>query len=637
MEAPAGQEVTYVDYPKKLPQKRERIEALLKSRFFIAPAFSIYGGVSGLYDYGPPGCAVKANLLSYWRQHFVLEENMLEVDCTSLTPEKVLEVSGHKKKFADFMVREIKEKEDGEPPQCFRADHLLEEHLEKLLKTEKLDPATKHEYENDLARADEFSQEELAATLKKYNVKSPNGLPISDPFPFNLMFQTSIGPTGTLVGYLRPETAQGIFVNFKRLLEFNGGKLPFAAAQIGTAFRNEIAPRSGVLRVREFQMAEIEHFVREDKKAHPKFTEVENVVMSFYSREDQVGSHKHLVCTMGYAVKNGIVGNQTLGYFMARTHLFLIRCGAKPEYVRFRQHLKDEMAHYASDCWDAELLTTYGWIECVGHADRSAYDLTKHSKHSNEKLTAYEAFDTPEFRKVLKLTINKGLIGKTFRGDAKHVNSHLESLDEQQKKVLEAELKSGEATICVDDKQFKITPDMVNISEVEQKVSGETFTPHVIEPSFGIGRIIYCILEQCYYVREDDEQKGVMGLPPIVAPVKCSVLPLIQNPKLEAFVPRITSALTAAGLSSKVDATGQTIGRRYARTDEIGVPFGVTIDFQTVEDETVTLRERETLKQLRVPIAELASVVQSIVEGRTTWEEVLASGKYPLQETNNKD
>jgi len=220
-------------------------------------------------------------------------------------------------------------------------------------------------------------------------VKSHDGNPISPPFPFNLMFETQIGPSGKFRGYMRPETAQSIFVNFKRLLEYNGGKLPFAAAQIGLAFRNEIAPRSGVIRVREFQMAEIEHFVKEDEKSHTKFHTVKSLRLNLYPRYQQEFTKKLVDLTLEEAVAKHVIANETLAYFMARTHLFLLECGIKPEGLRFRQHMKNEMAHYARDCWDAEVKTSYGWVECVGHADRSCFDLERHSESSNEELVAY--------------------------------------------------------------------------------------------------------------------------------------------------------------------------------------------------------------------------------------------------------
>ncbi|CAN1333943.1 Glycine--tRNA ligase, mitochondrial 1 [Linum perenne] len=281
---------------------------------------------------------------------------MLEVDCPCVTPEVVLKASGHVDKFTDLMVK------DEKTGTCYRADHLLK-HI--------------------LAVLDEFSSEELGAKIKEFGITAPDTKnPLSDPYPFNLMFQTSIGPSGLSSGFMRPETAQGIFVNFKDLYYYNGNKLPFAAAQIGQAFRNEISPRQGLLRVREFTLAEIEHFVDPEDKSHPKYSEVANLEFLMFPREEQMSGQSAKIIQLGHAVSKGIVNNETLGYFIGRVYLFLTRLGIDKTRLRFRQHLANEMAHYAADCWDAEIECSYGWIECVGIADRSAYDLRAHSVRS---------------------------------------------------------------------------------------------------------------------------------------------------------------------------------------------------------------------------------------------------------------
>lgn len=222
--------------PKDLGFERTKMEDLLKRRFFYDQSFSIYGGVSGQYDFGPMGCAMKNNLLSIWRKHFVLEEQLLEVDCSILTPEAVLKASGHVERFADLMVKDLL---NGE---CFRLDHIIKGQLEKLLSDKKISEEQRKEYQDVLIRLDSYSKDDMNRALRKYQVKSPiTGNDLSDAVEFNLMFSTSIGPGGDKKGFLRPETAQGIFVNFKRLLDFNQGKLPFGVAQIGNAFRNEVS------------------------------------------------------------------------------------------------------------------------------------------------------------------------------------------------------------------------------------------------------------------------------------------------------------------------------------------------------------------------------------------------------------
>lgn len=338
---------------------------------FVVPAFEIHGGVAGLYDYGPPGCALKENILQLWRQHFVLEDNMLQIECTTLTPYPVLKASGHVDKFEDLMVKDVKSGE------CYRADKLLEDFIDNLLRTDKtLTSDRRDELRKIAAQADAYEPNQLHALFQELKIKAPaTGNDLTEPFPFNLMFQTSIGPSGAMAGFLRPETAQGMFVNFRRLYDYNNGKMPMAVAQIGSAYRNEIAPRGGLIRVREFTMAEIEYFVNPNAKDHVKFDTVKDMRLNLFPSDNQLSDGKTVAPTVGEAVGKGIINNQTLAYFMARTAQFMYRIGVKPEGLRFRQHLKTEMAHYACDCWDAEILMAQGWVECVGHADRSAYDL----------------------------------------------------------------------------------------------------------------------------------------------------------------------------------------------------------------------------------------------------------------------
>ncbi|KAL6097796.1 gars1 [Pungitius sinensis] len=376
--------------PKDDIVDRSKMEDTLKRRFFYDQAFAIYGGVSGLYDFGPVGCALKNNILQAWRHHFIQEEQILEIDCTMLTPESVLKTSGHVDKFADYMVKDVK---NGE---CFRADHLLKAHLQKLMSDKKCTAEKKAEMEQVTTQMDNYTQQELTDLFVKYNVKSPTtGNDLTPPISFNLMFQTSIGPGGNMPGYLRPETAQGIFLNFKRLLEFNQGKLPFAAAQIGNSFRNEISPRSGLIRVREFTMAEIEHFVDPNEKVHPKFSNVADLDITLYSSKAQTSGQSAHIMRLGDAVEQGVINNSVLGYFIGRIYLYLTRVGIAKDKLRFRQHMDNEMAHYACDCWDAEAKTSYGWIEIVGCADRSCFDLQCHARATKVPLVAEKPLKEP--------------------------------------------------------------------------------------------------------------------------------------------------------------------------------------------------------------------------------------------------
>ncbi|XP_007979909.1 glycine--tRNA ligase [Chlorocebus sabaeus] len=622
--------------PKDDIVDRAKMEDTLKRRFFYDQAFAIYGGVSGLYDFGPVGCALKNNIIQTWRQHFIQEEQILEIDCTMLTPEPVLKTSGHVDKFADFMVKDVK---NGE---CFRADHLLKAHLQKLMSDKKCSVEKKSEMESVLAQLDNYGQQELTDLFVNYNVKSPiTGNDLSPPVSFNLMFKTFIGPGGNMPGYLRPETAQGIFLNFKRLLEFNQGKLPFAAAQIGNSFRNEISPRSGLIRVREFTMAEIEHFVDPSEKDHPKFQNVADLHLYLYSAKAQVSGQSARKMRLGDAVEQGVINNTVLGYFIGRIYLYLTKVGISPDKLRFRQHMENEMAHYACDCWDAESKTSYGWIEIVGCADRSCYDLSCHARATKVPLVAEKPLKEPKTVSVVQFEPNKGAIGKAYKKDAKLVMEYLAICDECYITEMEMLLnEKGEFTIETEGKTFQLTKDMVNVKRFQKTLYVEEVVPNVIEPSFGLGRIMYTVFEHTFHVREGDEQRTFFSFPAVVAPFKCSVLPLSQNQEFMPFVKELSEALTRHGVSHKVDDSSGSIGRRYARTDEIGVAFGVTIDFDTVNKtpHTATLRDRDSMRQIRAEVSELPSIVRDLANGSITWADVEA--RYPLfegQETGKKE
>lgn len=620
---------------KKKGFDRDGLDDLLTRRAFFIKAFEIYGGVAGLYDYGPIGCAVKANLLAEWRKHFVLEDNMLEIDCTSLTPTPVLKASGHVERFCDIMVK------DAKTGDCHRADHLLEDVMKQIIEesTKKGDHVLADECKKICAQADSYEPHELDAFFQRFNVKAPGTKNAITPAePFNMMFPTTIGPTGQIPGFLRPETAQGIFVNFSRLYEFNNRKLPMPVAQIGNAFRNEIAPRAGVLRVREFTMAEIEHFVDPGNKSHKKFSEYKDLALNLFPRGDQLDGKNPTPTKIGEAVAVGTVANETLGYYLARIHLFMMKIGVDPQRIRFRQHLKNEMAHYACDCWDCELHTSYGWIECVGCADRAAYDLHQHSQATRLNLVASEQLETPIIIDCFEPVFDAALMGKTFKKDLALVLAHYKGAPEAVVADLEKKLESGAAVIEITGedkvtKQFTITKDMVKgFKRYQDKKFERTFQPSVIEPSFGIGRIIYCLLEHSYRVRENDEKRNWLALAPLIAPVKCSVLPLSnKSSDLERFEPFLTQlerGLTQNGVSFKRDDSSVAIGRRYARTDEIAIPFGLTVDFETLKDNTATLRERNSTSQIRTNLSELPVLVAKLCNGEVLWDDLVQ--KYGL-------
>lgn len=326
----------------------------------------------------------------------------------------------------------------------------------------------------------------------------------------------------------------------------------------------------------------------------------------------------------------GLVANETLGYFMARIQLYLLKVGIAADRLRFRQHMNNEMAHYACDCWDAECLTSYGWIECVGCADRSAYDLTQHTKATGVKLVAEKKLDAPKTVNVTEAVPNKALIGKQFKKDAKRICDRLAQLSLDEQTQLETTLSTaGSYELSVDGgSKFALDKTMVEVKSTTTTLHVEEITPSVIEPSFGIGRIMYSLLEHSFRIRDGDEQRSYFALPAFVAPLKCSVLPLSTNAEFAPFVKRVSVALTQNDVSNKVDDSSGSIGRRYARTDEIAIPYGITIDFDTLKaPHSVTLRERDSTDQVRIPFDEIAGVVRDLSFDKVTWAAV--SAKYP--------
>ncbi|KAI1072821.1 hypothetical protein LB507_003007 [Fusarium sp. FIESC RH6] len=638
---------------KGQPLDKAVLESILRRRMFYTPSFEIYGGVGGLFDYGPPGCALQAAVIEQWRKHFILEEDMLEVDCTVLTPHEVLKTSGHVDKFADWMCKDPK---NGE---ILRADHFVEAILEarlngdkeargqkieekeedpkkkkKKAKTEavKLDDAVVQEYEEVLARIDNYGGPELGELIKKYDLRNPaTGVQPAEPVSFNLMFQTSIGPSSNYPGYLRPETAQGQFLNFAKLLEFNQSQMPFASASIGKSYRNEISPRAGLLRVREFLMAEIEHFVDpEGGKKHHRFHEVEDVELVLLDRDTQLsGKTETRTVKIGQAVKEGLVDNETLGYFLARIHQFLQKIGIDMTKLRFRQHMANEMAHYACDCWDAELFTSSGWIECVGCADRSAYDLSVHAKKTGAPLVVREQRETPLVIEEWQIDIERKKFGPQFKKDAKTVEAALLATPQEQREKLAKELSdNGSITLevaGVADGKVQISKDSVAIEFRKRVENTREFVPNVIEPSFGIGRILYSLMEHSFWTRGTeggDEARGVLSFPPTVAPTKVLLVPLSSNPQFKPLLKQLSQRLRSAGISSRVDDSSASIGKRYSRNDELGTPLGITIDFQTAQDGTVTLRDRDSTNQVRAEQEKIIDAIKSLVDGSKSWAQI---------------
>ena len=454
---------------EKENNKMDKIVSLCKRRGFVFQGSEIYGGLRGTWDLGPLGVALNNNLKREWWKMFVDgREDMYGLDASILMNGKVWDASGHTGAgFCDPLV------EDTETGERYRADHLLKD--------------AGHE-------ADGLSLEEIDAIIVDNKIVSPNGNPLSPARQFNLMFESRIGATAGDEGrvYLRPETAQGIFVNFKNVVDTGRVKVPFGIAQVGKAFRNEITPRNFIFRSREFEQMEIEYFIPPDED-----------IWERYHRE-WIDTRKDWFASIGLTA----------------------------EHLGEEVHPRDKLAHYARACTDITFKFPFGEQELEGIAARGNYDLIQHQEASGKPL---------------------------------------EFFDEGRK---------------------------------------EKYVPHVIEPSLGVDRTFLAVVCAAYTKDEiDGEQRTVLKLHPRVAPVKAGVFPLMKNkPELMEKARSLYEKLRRRW-NVFFDVSGA-IGRRYRRMDEIGTPFGITVDFDSLDDGTVTLRDRDTTKQQRVSEEELISIME---------------------------
>ena len=560
--------------------RNELVNELARRRGFLWPAFELYGGAAGFYDYGPLGAPLKRRIEDIWRQYFVIAEGFAEIEAPTIGVEGIFQASGHLSGFSDPLTgcKECKE--------VYRADHLIKHIIEV---------------------PDALTNEEIYRCMQENEITCPEcGGELSSVYEFNLMFKTMIGPGNKMTGYMRPETAQGMFINFPRLLRYFRGALPFAAVQIGKSYRNEISPRQGVIRLREFTQAEAEIFIDPRDKTHPRFDEVKAIRMKFYSQEAQEKGVEEEM-SFGEAVERGVVAHQTLAYYVARTYQYLLAVGIDPQKLRFRQHKSDEMAHYAADCWDAEvLLDRLGWIELVGVADRTDYDLKAHTTVSKVNLSVFVNYGQPKKRKKTVVKPDFKALGPMFKSKAKAVGEALRALAPEQ-------LAGEKIQVYVDGGTIDIDRSLVSFESVEEEVRGEEVVPHVIEPSFGIDRILYSILDHSYYEDEiDGEKRAVLRFKPQVAPIEVAVLPLMDRSELVGPAKKILEELRSRGMRTDYDTSGS-IGRRYRRNDEVGTPYEVTIDYETIEEGTVTIRDRDSMSQIRVARWQVVDKLQALL------------------------
>lgn len=556
-----------------MPESRrlDRLTSMMRRRGIVLPSFEIYGGVAGLVDYGPVGATIKRKVIESWIDHWTSWGDIVEVDSPTITPKSVLVASGHVGEFNDYM---------SECLSCnsaFRSDHLIE---------------GLHE------NPDSLNGEELDLVISSSNISCPKcgESDWSDARPMNLMFPTTIGAMSNgREAYMRPETAQGMFMLYPSLYRHFKQKLPFGAVQTGRGYRNEISPRQGMIRLREFNMAELEYFI--DPECPPGWDELggnDGIMVEMISDPEGEYPGEHRI-SFRDALDRGIVRHPTVASFLARTYDFLVKIGIDGGRIRFRQHAGSEMAHYASDCWDCEILGEYGWIECVGIANRTCHDLESHEAHSGTNLLrAWRQFETP--RKVSKevLSPNSSVIGPIFRqraGEVVSAISELEGTPSSMPFILSLE----------DGSEVEITSEMVTLKKEEGNVHGEWFTPHVIEPAFGIDRIIWHVLDHAFTEDgKESEDYVTLRLNEKVSPYDISIMPLFDKDGMDALAESLLSeVLSIPGIQVNFDSTGS-IGKRYARADEIGVPWAVTVDHSSLADGTVTVRNRDNQQQIRV-------------------------------------
>ena len=475
----------------------DNVMKLALERGFYFPSCEVYGDAqAGFWEYGPTGVSFKNKFLELWRRELVRRDNMLEIDGSQIMSESVFEASGHLSSFADPIIKCKKCKS------TFRADKLISE----TTKIEIPESADLQDFEK---------------AISENNLKCPSCQGEFDNVTkFNMMFKVGIGPDGE-PAYLRPETCQSIFVDFPRLFKTMRGKLPMGIAQIGKSFRNEIAPRQSLLRLREFYQAEIEIFCNPNKLNEiEKFSEVQDNIIRIQIDNES----KKMTCKE--AVESGAIPNKFIAYYLGILTEFYEKTGIDIERSRFRKLEEKEKAFYAEVAFDFEVETSIGWLELVACNYRSDYDLGGHAKKSKEK---FEVMD-------------------------------------DEAKVL----------------------------------------PHVFEISMGIDRSLYSILE--HSLRDDKEnERIVLSLKPYLAPIQVGVLSLVKKDGLKEKTDEIYQSIKRK-YDVFLDHSGA-IGRRYRRLDEIGVPFAITIDHQTLKDQTVTIRARDSMEQSRIKISELESVL----------------------------
>lgn len=567
------------------------INELAKRRGFFWPSFEIYGGSGGFVTYGPLGTRLKQNIEAKLRELFVKKIGIYEIESSVITPAKVFEASGHVAHFKEPMV---------ECQEChtrFRADHLLED---KGVGS---------------AEAEKMSLEDIKIELENRNAVCPDcGCKFANPQRYLTMFETTIGPYSGAVGYGRPEAAQNIFVEFNRLYIAAREHLPFGVIQIGHALRNEISPRQGLIRLREFTIADLEFFFNPEESSCQLLQEVENEVLPILLCETRLKESDSITkITVREALNKKIILSEWQAFFMAQAKCLLVELGVPAEKQRFIEKLPWEKAHYSSQSFDQEVLVDrWGWVEVSGHAYRTDYDLACHMKASGVDMTVYkECFEPIETEEIIVKPIMAKL-GPIYKNEAGKVAAEIAKIPAQQ--IIDSIQSTGSFVV----NNCEIKADQVDIIRQKKTDRGKRFIPHVVEPSFGCDRLFYVALEYAYGIKDD---RVVMSFPREIAPVQVGIYPLMSKDGLDFKAKEVQRLLCNNGFMTELDETGS-IGRRYARADEAGIQLGITIDYDTLKDNSVTIRDRDSWRQIRISLEDLTEQLHSYFKGKVNFEEL---------------
>jgi glycyl-tRNA synthetase len=565
------------------------INELAKRRGFFWSSFEIYGGTGGFVTYGPLGTRLKQNVENRLRELFVKKLGIFEMESSIIAPGKVFEASGHVDHFKEPMV---------ECQKChtrFRADHLLED---KGISSKE---------------AEKMTLDEIAAEIVTHEIVCPDCKgTFGKPMRYLTMFETTIGPYSGAVGYGRPEAAQNIFVEFNRLYNISREKLPFGAIQIGHALRNEISPRQGLIRLREFTISDLEFFFDPEEPACGYIKEVENETIPILLCETrQKDCEDVTLFTVREALDKQIIRSEWQAFFMAMAKRLLVELGVPVENQRFLEKLPWEKAHYSSQSFDQEVLVNrWGWVEVSGHAYRTDFDLSCHMKASGVDLRVYKEYAVPIEKEGLVVKPILAKLGPVFKGDAARVAADLAQIPVE--KVVADMEKDGYVMVG----NFQVFKEQVEIGHQKTVERGKRFVPHVVEPSFGCDRLFYVALEYAYNVKDD---RVILSFPRCITPIQVGIYPLMGKDGMDAKALELQRQLTQAGFMTDYDESGS-IGRRYARADEAGVALGITVDYDTLTDDTVTIRDRDSWQQVRTAIKDLPELLHQYFTGKLNFE-----------------